>query len=518
MVRGPKSPSFIYGNLLEVFQRPAGEADFRWQNLYGRVIRFKGVFGEDRLMISDPRAVHKILHTSDYTYCKLQTSRVISRLLNGKGITWSDGDIHKRQKSIMLPGFGPKETKEFSPIFKQCAESITTEWLETIGNSNDERVILNVLDWLSRGALDIIGQAAFDVQFDTFSLAGSPGCSSNLTPVATSSVLPPANQIFFQAAAMYVPVWILEWITDHSPHPRLVRARNAKIMVTEVARQLVREKADALLQGKGNRDIFTLLVKANMDANAKHKLSDEELYAQMRALLITGHETTANTTSFILLELARHPKVQSSLRDEIRKTTGTVILQANGEPHLPNFDAMLYLNAVIKEGLRFHPIASSVQRIASRDDILPLSKPIRTESGAVIDEMLVPKGTQVMISIAAYNRDTDIWGQDAHDFNPDRWLDGTLDKKLSAGLGVLANLLTFGSGTRACLAWRFALMEIQAFLVELVGKFEFTMTDKAERIVRESATLIMAPMVDGERDRGMQMPLAVSLASQDTTI
>lgn len=92
--------------------------------------------------------------------------------------------------------------------------------------------------------------------------------------------------------------------------------------------------------------------------------------------------------------------------------------------------------------------------------------------------------------------------------------------------------MSFSTGTRACLGWRFAydsvllflpraiadyetrLTEIQAFVSTLVGKFEFAMTDKAERIVR-LPMLVMAPMVDNELERGVQIPLVVSLAPQD---
>jgi len=61
----------------------------------------------------------------------------------------------------------------------------------------------------------------------------------------------------------------------------------------------------------------------------------------------------------------------------------------------------------------------------------------------------------------------------------------------------------------------YSIIEIQTFLSSLVGKFEFAMTDKAERILRQNM-VIMAPMVDGELDRGTQMPLAISLAPQDS--
>jgi hypothetical protein len=54
-------------------------------------------------------------------------------------------------------------------------------------------------------------------------------------------------------------------------------------------------------------------------------------------------------------------------------------------------------------------------------------------------------------------------------------------------------------------------VEIQAFLTEIVGKFEFALTDKSERIRRE-ACLVMAPTLEGEAENGVQMTLRVSVA------
>ena len=48
-------------------------------------------------------------------------------------------------------------------------------------------------------------------------------------------------------------------MTDHGSNPRLERAREVKKMVTGVAKELVREKAETLLEGKGSRDVFSLL-------------------------------------------------------------------------------------------------------------------------------------------------------------------------------------------------------------------------------------------------------------------
>lgn len=57
-----------------------------------------------------------------------------------------------------------------------------------------------------------------------------------------------------------------------------------------------------------------------------------------------------------------------------------------------------------QEGLRYHPVVPHAQRIADKDDVIPLSRPITTESGEVLTEIAVPKGTRIVASIAAYNR------------------------------------------------------------------------------------------------------------------
>ena len=67
------------------------------------------------------------------------------------------------------------------------------------------------------------------------------------------------EQIFALAASKYILPSILQWITEHGSSPQFARARDMKSMVTTVITELVREKADALLQGKGSRDIMSLL-------------------------------------------------------------------------------------------------------------------------------------------------------------------------------------------------------------------------------------------------------------------
>ncbi|KAF8549103.1 cytochrome P450 [Imleria badia] len=432
-------------NLLQMLQNPVGEADFAWQGRYGNTVPIKSILGEERLIVTDTKALQRMLNTSLDKYPKPPNLRAPSYALNGRGVAWAVGKDHKRHRGIMHPGFGPKGSKAFLPVFKDCAGVLSAKWDDVLGGSQQ---------WLSRGALDAIGRAAFDVQFGTLQDDSHPLAKMYRNYFSGIFGQPSAEQIFVQVASKYIPAVLLYWMFEKSSSPRLARARE--------------DRADALLQGKANTDIFTLLVKANMDATAKMKTSDDEVLAQMLYL-----------------------------------------------------EAMSYLNAVIKEGLRFHPPLPHSLRIALQDDVLPPSKPIWMNAGEKTKEIVVPKGTEIVASIAAYNRDTDIWGEDARVFKPERWLDsGVADKKLpviDCWPSCMHCRLTLCSGTRACLGWRFAVLEIQAFLSTLVGKFEFAMTDRAYRIVRLSSQ-IMSPMVDGELGRRGQLSLSVSRATQDDEI
>ncbi|KAG0708534.1 cytochrome P450 [Suillus ampliporus] len=515
-VPGPDSASFIMGNMKELYQGQAAETDFKWQAQYGNIIRFKSTFGEDQLMISDPAALQYIFVKSGYRFPKPRERRALTQMINGKGIVWADGDSHKRQRRVMLPGFGGPESKTFLLLFKGCAESMSNKWIDIISNSKEQSVVFNIPHWLSRATLDAIGEAAFDVRFGSTDNNESALAHSYRNLMTDAFGSPSDWQILFQGVSKYIPSRILEYFGDTSRNPRIVRLRETGRAATSVAKQMVKDKAEMLLQGKGSRDVFSLLVKANMDTDAKAKLTEEELYAQMRTILFAGHETTSNTVSFALLELARHPEIQSRLRAEIWETEAAVHARGDVDFTIADFDAMPYTTAVMKEVLRYCCVVYHVYRCASQDDVLPLSQPITTRSGDVIHELPVPKGTRIIASVAAYNRNKELWGDDAHVFNPDRWLDGAAKDKKVTSIGVYSNLMTFLGGVRACIGWRFAVLEIQAFLTEIVGKFEFTLTDKSERIRRE-ACLVMAPTVEGEVENGIQLPLRVSVAPRSTT-
>ncbi|KAG7451404.1 cytochrome P450 [Guyanagaster necrorhizus] len=510
-IRGPQPHSILYGNFPEMLEGQAGDIDFKWQEEFGDVVRIKAPFGEDRLLLSDPKALQYIYHASGYGFTKTSGRLAVSQTIFGPGLVGVDGDIHRRQRRVMMPGFGTPEIKAFVPIFFTHAGKMAAKWRDIISGNGGLSCTVDVPSWTSRATLDIIGQAAFDYDF------GALDDTDNiLTKIVSNIVFDtfglPTNKAILSLSLMdFLPFWLSRFITKSLPISRLSHAHKLNRLTGTVSKQLVKEKYDALIDGKSNKDIMSLLVKANASQNPDTRLSEQELLAQMITIIMAGHETTSNSLSWALLELAKHPEIQSKLRDEIRAKE-RLVLSRGGSLTATDFDNMPYLTAVVKESLRFHPVSYNVFRVSEKDDVLPLLKPIITKDGKVMYEVPIPKGLQIISSIAAYNRNKDIFGEDSSVFNPDRWLCDNV--KSSVSIGMYANLFTFSGGGRACIGWRFAVLELSAFVVELLNNFEFSLTDKGDSIRRE-ACFVMTPTLEGQREKGTQMPLNIRIASRE---
>ena len=108
--------------------------------------------------------------------------------------------------------------------------------------------------------------------------------------------------------------------------------------------------------------------------------------------------------TWLLYELARHPEYQSKMRAEVKAIRARVAERGDEDFSVSDLDAMTYCLAAMKEVLRLHPIVYLLARQAGRDDVLPLANPITTSDGETVTEVPVPKGTNVLCSIWAYNR------------------------------------------------------------------------------------------------------------------
>ncbi|KAF9026237.1 cytochrome P450 [Hymenopellis radicata] len=509
-IRGPPAASWLYGNWLELMDCPAAETDFRWQAEYGEIIRVTAPLGENRLMISDPKAMQYVYHTASYGFLKPVGRTSIFRSLFGPGLTTVEGDDHRRARKIMLPGFGGPESRAYLPIFFSSIGKVAQKWQDMIAADEKQTTVVSIPQWVSRATLDAIGEAAFDYQFGSVDDSGNALAEGYNNMFFDMFGIPTPRSILSLGMIDEIPLAVTNFILKYLRPKSLSRADKTTKLSTEISRTLVEEKTAALLADKGRRDVLSLLVKANHSENPKARLLEKELLGQMNTIILAGHETTANTLSFAFYELCKHQDIQRRLRAEIRSMGKT-----GADYTSSDFDNMPYLTAFVKETLRFHPIVYNTFRVAAENDVLPLLNPITTDTGEVLNKLPIPKGTKIITSVAAYNRNKIIFGDDAHVFNPDRWLRKDPPKGL-VSLGVYGSLFTFVGGSRSCIGWRFAVLELHAFLTELIGKFEFEFTEEGgASAFRREACNLMTPTMESDRAKGSQLPVRVRMARDE---
>lgn len=105
-----------------------------------------------------------------------------------------------------------------------------------------------------------------------------------------------------------------------------------------------------------------------------------------------------------------------------------------------------------------HPVVPRNDREALRDTVLPLGG---GKDG--LSQVFVPKGTRVCYDVYAMHRRSDIYGDDAEEFRPERWEDGRLLPRWG--------YLPFNGGPRICVGQRYALTEVGYVLVRMAQEF-----------------------------------------------
>lgn len=237
---------------------------------------------------------------------------------------------------------------------------------------------------------------------------------------------------------------VADWIV-----PRWVREANEKIEAW--CRRLCEARRSQWVREGGGGDergekcaLDRVLAASSLDGRL-------HVASEMLDHIGAGHETTALALSFTLAAMSQRPDLQAKLRKSLAP-----LLEERDGWRIPQHDCYraleehALLNAVIKESLRLHaPIPGSQLRVAPRD-VRILGHP-------------VPAGTMVSSQAWTLHRDPSIWGPDADEFLPERWLEGR---------GVERAWWAFGSGSRGCIGQHLARWELRVVVASIYANFE----------------------------------------------
>ncbi|THH10018.1 hypothetical protein EW146_g8506 [Bondarzewia mesenterica] len=499
-VKGPQSKSMFFGNLREIDNAEAMELHERWREDYGPVYKYKAFFNVRRNLraagllfvegIITQRLEQLLLTCSDFL---LQESSINSRYESIEsassyilGINIYAVFERTSAKDYVIrdhqsPAFGPSQVRELTEIFVDKAIQLRDIWVSqlstvTSDGSERDRVKIDVSSWLNKMTLDVIGLAGFNYSFNALNPDGKPNELNESvqavfrTPRGFRAVLPVLQTVF-------PPLRVIP-----SERKRTVEA--AQRTMARIGNQLLAERKAAVLASiNGNemevgrksvqgKDLLSLLVKANMatDLPETARLDDADVLAQVPTFLVAGHETTRQAPSIPCAIL------QIKLRAEL-------LLVPSQTPTMEELDRLPYLDAVVRETMRvFSPVPNTV-RVANCDDVIPLETEWEDKHGVRRKEV-----------------------------RPERWENPPA--AIQSIPGIWGNSLAFSGGSRACIGYRFSVIEMKALIFVLIRAFQFEMSVPLEEI-KSKSVVVRRPYLASEPEKGAQLPLWVSAARLD---
>ncbi|KAK7466270.1 hypothetical protein VKT23_004998 [Stygiomarasmius scandens] len=508
-IPGPGARSWWKGNFWEALNATtAWEFHQKLLKEFEPVVRLDGMLGDETLFTYDPKVMHHVLVKDQAAFRR--TNMTTSDLMFGKGLTAIAGEAHRKQRKALNPVFSIAHMRDMLPVFYDVIHKFDIGLSSQLGKSNEPREI-ELLSWSSRVAFELIGQAglgySFDELKDEVEVHPYPRVMKEIAPTAARMTI--SRNYILPITAKFGSRKLWRWVLDTIPWEDGRRMKNISDYLWEFSRELYRGKTRALAAGdeavtrqvgKG-KDIMSILIKLNLEAKEEDRLSEDEVLGQMSILMFAAVDTTSTAISRTLHLLATHPHVQDKLREEL--------IEARRENEDIPYDTLVslpYLDAICRETLRLFSPAPYVLRHATRDTILPLSNPIKGVDGTTVSEIHVPGDTRILVSIINSNRNPAIWGPDAHEWKPERWLSPLPSSLIEAHIpGIYSHLMTFNAGGRACIGFKFSQLEMKAVLSMLVAKFKFAPSKKE---VVWKMNDILTPTVNGEARS--QMPMVVS--------
>nr|XP_018906494.1 PREDICTED: cytochrome P450 9e2-like isoform X1 [Bemisia tabaci] len=395
-------------------------------------------FSTPTLMLLDPQIIGSIL-TKDFAYFSdrfdLQydeTQAISQQLFSVSTADWKE--ISKRVSPVVSPGRIGYLVQEMENI--------------------DKDVIFNDVP-------SVVSTDQFAFKFNQM-VMGLASLGSDLARNASSVLSTVKNMIdhcFYNFFIFYAPLVL----------PSLRKSFFPKIDDEELCSMVRNVSMSRENIGDHRNDVFQFFMDAQAKQEKRNKKSsssnssfDVDIITVARRLfwfLMDSQGTSTVALSFVLHLISLHPECQEKIKQELER-----VMEERGEQEVTYSVVrdLKYTHTVIKECLRLYTPMSVLQRVCTRDYLLPGSS------------VVIPKGTKVIIPIYSIQRDPQYFPE-PFEFRPDRFHDVT---KIAP-----YTFMPFGEGPRFCIGYRFAMAHLKYTIATLVSKFHIEAASTKQNIL-----------------------------------
>ena len=364
------------------------------------------------IITQNPDFINYILKENHKNYKKSKLSTESAARFFGKGLLFSNGDYWLRQRRLIQPAFHTEKLQRLNNIIIKSID----DFLITFPTGES----IDICPIIHRLSFSILIKSLFDINL-------------------SSQIMDEISQIFSDLLGFLIkdtnqPFRRLIYPITGEKNETLKRAKRLR----EIIGEIVRERKS---ENKNYSDLLDMLLNSKYEDTGA-SLSEEQIIDELLIIIFAGHETTANTISWLLYLL-------SSNMEKLQKLTASLnsisILETVSNE---------YVKASINEAMRLYPAAWMTERVAIEDD--------------QFGKFSFPKNTIIIPFFFGLHRNKNLWDE-ALKFKPERFI---TDPKIFKS----KNYFPFGAGPRMCIGNNFAMTEMSFFLYLFLNKFEINAT------------------------------------------
>lgn len=373
---------------------------------------YSAVLGNRRLILTqNPEFINYVLKENHRNYNKSELATRVSKFF-GNGLLFSNGDYWLKQRRLIQPAFHREKLKG---LFNLIIKSIDVYLLEfPIGKNIDIHPLAQQLSF------NILIQSLFDIKLPYQTMEEMRQIFTELQDFLIKDVNQPLRQFFYPITG-----------TEKAKFKKAKRLR--EILLEIILKRKKRKKQ--------YDDLLDMLLNSKYEDTGE-TMSNEQIVDEVLILIFAGHETTANTLSWLLYLLSTNKEATQKLTDSFHDSTIHECL--NNE----------YLKATINEAMRLYPAVWMTERAAIEDD--------------KFEDYSFPKNTIIIPFFFGLHRDKNLWNEELN-FVPERFL---INNKVTK----LKNYFPFGAGPRMCIGNNFAIAEMSFFIFSFLKKFKIQAT------------------------------------------
>nr|A0A517FNC4.1 RecName: Full=Cytochrome P450 CYP72A616; Short=PpCYP72A616 [Paris polyphylla]QDS03631.1 cytochrome P450 CYP72A616 [Paris polyphylla] len=399
-----------------------------------------------RVSIMDPELVREVLSNKFGHFAKPKAAPIVKLLATG--LANYEGEKWVRHRRIINPAFHLEKLKRMLPAFFSCCSELIGRWESLVGC--DESREVDVWPELQNLTGDVISRTAFG--------------SSYAEGRRIFQLQSEQAELLIQAVqTVYIPGY------RFLPTPKNIRRTKIDKEVRALLRSIIEKRENAMKMGDVHDDLLGLLMEYNLKEsehfNSKNiGMTTEDVIEECKLFYFAGQETTSVLLTWTMILLGMHPSWQDRAREEVSQVFGK---------NKPDFDGLSRLKTVtmiLYEVLRLYP------------PIIFLTR--RTYKPMMLGGITFPPEVQLALPIIFIHHDPEFWGEDAEEFNPDRFADGVS----KASKNQMA-FFPFGWGPRICIGQGFAMLEAKMGLSMILQRFSFELSPNYSHAPHTKITL-----------------------------